>query len=176
MQKSPLRITLEKGIGLLIFFIFLAIVNSVEINNHLAQEIVSFINANVWIILIYTFLFFLAELFEVFIFPFNIPYPIFNAAGAWFLTLFILQIISYFAYFPATMPFGIIFLIIVPIIVLIIGYIKIITRLLFPRSREDKIKSKKENKAKGWKELGEETRLLLMDIVKKLRKEINRKK
>lgn len=125
MKSSILRVTLSKLVGLMIFLIVLFILNALRFPNPIAKVIVNFLNQNAWIIIIISLLLYLGELFELFVFPFNLPYPLFNAIGGSYLAIFIVKMIGLFSGFKFILYFGSIISLIVFLVVVIVGYMKI---------------------------------------------------
>jgi len=91
-NKTVLSVTLSRLISLLVFLVLLWIANIISINNFTYLQIVGFLNQNLEILIIFSLLLYLGELFFVFKFPLNIPAPIFNALGGFFLVKFIFKI------------------------------------------------------------------------------------
>ena len=70
-------------LGILGVFI-LGILNIISdnINNQIFQLVVIFLNQNIWFILIIFGVIILGNIFETFLFPFNMIYPLIKGAGA----------------------------------------------------------------------------------------------
>ena len=130
-NKTVLSVTLSRLISLLVFLVLLWIANIISINNFTYLQIVGFLNQNLEILIIFSLLLYLGELFFVFKFPLNIPAPIFNALGGFFLVKFIFKIfymikevpnMEAFFVFKSLEPLVLTFVI---ILVIILGYVKI---------------------------------------------------
>ena len=130
-HRTALGVTLSRLIGLMIFIVLLIIANALSINNHAYTQVIDFLNYNLGLIIIFSILLYLGELFLVFRFPLNIPAPILNAFGGAFLVKFIFRII----YLSGTLAgtdalyvfrnFEAIIYVVVFFIVIIVGYVNI---------------------------------------------------
>lgn len=93
--KKPIsQVVLERITGLIVFLIFVIIVNLLA-DSTANQTIVltaNFVNENFWLILLFSILFFLGEFFGVMAFPLNIPAPVFNATAGVLLVAFLFRI------------------------------------------------------------------------------------
>ena len=171
-NKSITWIILSQLGGLLFFLILLLIVNNLSnnITNETFIQTINFINNNLNIIIILSIILFLGELFSAFIFPFNLPYPIFNALGSIFLVTFIFRI---FAQIPTTAQITqqITYyhqselILLIATIVLIVGYIKIFTPSQTPKEKT----STKTNQPTNWSDVENEFRELILFFSKKIR-------
>jgi len=131
--KSTLKIVLSKILGVIIFLAMVLLVNILTyfFQNQYLEVVVKFLNSNLWILILMSALFMLAEIFWVLDFPLNLPAPFFSAVSSLFLISFILQLLSYIGISQNIIPASIINLlniIIYPLvffIVLITGYVKI---------------------------------------------------
>jgi len=172
-MKKFSKVVFEGIFGIIFFLIMVGILNiiAVYVSNPIFQSIVAFINENILFILLISVIIFLANIFEVFIFPFNLIYPIFNAIGGVLWVVFIFRVLNLVDSLVGTklyvllFPIYIILLIIVPIIVLIVGYVKVFTRLI-PKPK--KKKKKKKRKCVDWEDVSEEFRKALYNIGKTL--------
>lgn len=129
---------ITKGYWLFSFVVIMLVANllTIFIENPSFNEIVSFTNQNISLIVIMAAIFCLAELFEFLNFPFNIPAPLFNATGAIFMVSFIQKVFLFLGdainepliqtieeYFPFVS--GVIF-----VVIIIVGYARILIKLL----------------------------------------------
>lgn len=182
--KTFLSITLSRLIGLMIFLILLIIANVIYINNFAYILIINFLTENIGIIILFSVLFYLGEIFFLLKFPFNLPAPIFNAFGGVFLILFLFGIFyligdilgnEIFSAFKYMEP-----LVYVPVFFLIIlfGYLIIFVDLGNRRTRE--IKEKKIEKEReefiDWKNFGEELKGAANDVAKNIKETLGPKK
>lgn len=166
--------------GILFFLILVGVLNIVAgfVANYVYLSIVSFLNNNLWLILLISIILLMANVFEVLIFPFNIFYPIFNAVGAVLWVIFIFRTLVFidllvdgnFAYIFA--PFYLIALILVPVIVIIVGYVKIIYWLI-PKKKK---KTKKKERRLEWGDVLDEIKLALYNIGRTLEERFEPKK
>jgi len=92
--KSLLWLMITKGYWLFSFIVIMLVVNflTILIKNPIFNEIVSFTNQNIPLIIIMAVIFCLAEFFELLNFPFNLPAPLFNATGAVLMVSFIQKV------------------------------------------------------------------------------------
>lgn len=169
-MRSAFGIIIGKIIGLMCFLIILVGLNlaNAAVQNNILELITGYLNSSLMIVLAFSFLFLLADLFSIFSFPFNLVYPIFNAFASVFVILFLSGFIIAIAFQDFAMPaFDTItrlFLFFVPFIVLIVGYAKI----FFKKERIEKPFGTEKKRQKG--EVGEELRGLILDIIRKMRK------
>lgn len=186
MGKTVLGVTLSKIIGLLGFLILLALANILRIDNSSYLNTISFLNQNLWIVIIFSIFFYLGELFALFKFPINLPKPIFNALGGIFLVGFIFNIFYFIDVilnlnvFMGFINLESLVIIIVPSIILLVGYIEIFKELI-PKNKKVKRKSKKQeleiaNELKNvWKEFKKGLHNLAVAAEKGLRPKKKRK-
>ena len=168
MTKQKLSWTIWSGIfGIIFFLILIGVLNiiSCSVANPVFHTIVNFLNQNILLILLISVIILLANIFEIFIFPFNIFYPLFNAVGSVLWVEFIFRILILISslieinIYLIFAPFYLLALIFVPIIVLIVGYVNIFVRLIPRRRRRQKILRRKlERRPEDveWKDVGEE--------------------
>jgi len=134
-NKSPLKIVFSKVFAILVLLVILVIANIVVIfaPNYIYESIVHFFNNNFVFLVVISLVFLFAELFSVFIFPFSLVYPIFNAIGGVLLASFLFDLLRMvFGYVGVYFNFELfrfpIYFVIV-IVCLIVGYVKIFSRL-----------------------------------------------
>ena len=131
-NKIALKATLVQLICIVVFLIVLKLANFINISNPIYSQIVGFLNQNLGIIIIFSFSLYFGELFFVFKFPLNLIVPVFNATGAVFLEVFLFRVfylIGEVAKEEAFLKFKFLelwALMLVPVIILIVGYVKII--------------------------------------------------
>jgi amino acid transporter len=186
-KKTILSITLSSLIGLVLFLLILGILNFIKFDSLVNLQIVAFLNQSLGIIITLSILFYLGELFSIFIFPLNIPYPLFNALGSIYLVEFIFQIIymigqvSNIGTFFKFQLLEHIVIVIVFVIVIIVGYIKIIINLC---SKEKIEKKKKKVKKKSitkkedieWEEIGNMFKMAAYNLATTLKDALEPKK
>jgi hypothetical protein len=142
---------LSKVIGFVVFLILLGVTNLMipYIQNDTFTSVVLFLDSNIKVIVIFTILLMIGELFAVLIFPFNLPAPLFSAIGSVFLVEFIFELIIFINKLtktPMDIPFNLLYIIvsaIVFIVILIAGYVKIFTDLVGPKIKQIKQPRKK---------------------------------
>jgi hypothetical protein len=141
-NKTVLGVTLSKLIGLMIFLGILELLNNLQIENVITLQILNFLNDNLGIIVIFSVLFYLGELFSIFVFPLNVLYPLFNAIGSIFLVRYIFNIIYALdnflklEIFPLFDFLEIVTIAVVFVIVIIVGYITILVNLIPKRKKK----------------------------------------
>jgi len=183
-KKSVLGVVLTNIGGLLLFFVVLALANIFlsGISNEVFRNALDFINKNLGLIILFSIFFFFAELCYIFILPFNLPYPIFNAMAGFLLVIFIFRIFSMIEkvsdvnLFPL-INFKFIVATFVFFIVLIVGYVRIFTpKRKVVREKKTKEKKKKSKDKTEWQDVSEEFRLMLLDIITRIRSSFKKKK
>ncbi len=180
-NKSIAWILLSSVIGLIIFLIIVFTVNILAISNYnpILNKIATFLNSNIFLIIILSFMFLIGEIFNALKFPFNLPAPLFNAIGSIFLLSFIFRVfmlmdliigerIFYFINIFSLFIYPIVFL-----IVLVSGYVVIFSDLL--KKQESKEKPKK-SKSKTWQDVEDEFRQTVYDFLTLIRSSIKGKK
>ena len=155
----------------------LAILNiaNAMVQNIILALITGYLNSSLMIVVIFSILFLLAELFSIFSFPFNLIYPIFNALASVYVIMFLWGFVTLFAFQaePINTAFertATVSFFIVPIIVLIVGYVNIFLK----RTEIEKPIEKEKKPGKG--NIGEELEGLILDIIRKMRKGLKEEK
>jgi len=145
--------------------------------------LVTFLKANVSIVVAFTIFFMIAEiLFETFI-PFNLLAPIFNAFGSIYLIKFLFSMINKITSMNGADISVLYFLLriivypIVFVIVLITGYVKIFNnKPMKKKVRPDMKKDKKiKHDEKSWEDIGNSFRRAISDLFRKLAEIIDKK-
>ena len=130
------KIVLSRVIGLMIFLLFLFLINNFTLDVEGYILVVDFINANAILLIVMSLLFMIAEVLFALPFPFNLPAPIFSAFIAMLLVRFILRVFGLIDVlikqniFSIFAPFSFIIYIIVFFAVIIGGYISIFKKLI----------------------------------------------
>jgi hypothetical protein len=181
-------------IGIICFLIIVVLANILTfyVSNPVYQSGVVFLNTNFWLLLIIGIILFTADIFSVFPFPLNLPFPVIRAIGSVFIIAFVLRIFAWVDQITANNLyhfFWLISFVIVPvvfIIVLVTGYYEIICDLASrARLRSDTTGSGADDgmppsmppareEAKSWEDIGAEFRLMLYDIIHRFREEIRK--
>ena len=193
-HRSILGLTLSRFAGLMIFLILLVIANSLEINNSGYLHVVGFLNQNIGIIVLFSVLFYLGELFFIFIFPFNLPAPIFSAVGGAFLVNFIFRMFYFIgdvlheSAFSSFKMFEPLIYTLVFFIVLIVGYVNIFVRLrnisrrkemdrkVYHREMEaDRVYEERQHKRVDWKDVGDEFKATAYNVASNIKKSLEPK-
>ncbi len=165
MKKSVLGVTLSSFLGFVFFLVILGFLNFINIDQLIGMKFVTFLNRNIWVIFLFSLLFYLGELFYVLKFPFSLIAPVSNAFGGSTLTFFIFRIFYFiggsiegnpFEFMRAIEPF---FLTFVFFTVLIVGYVKII----IPKPKKT---GKHKSSDVEWEDVGNEIRKALYNAAK----------
>lgn len=153
-MKNFIGVIIKSFVGLLFLIILVSLANFIPISNIYFIKIVEFVNANLLVIILFTILFFLGEVFYLFGFPISLPAPIFQSYASYFLAGFIFKIL-YLVEELANKEILLIFrsvesvtLILVFVLVLVFGFLKILTR--------NNRGVSKERKEVGWVDIGNE--------------------
>jgi len=188
-ESSAIKALISGLIGILFFLIFLVILGYIadHISWPLFSGFVDLLYANAALIIIFSVLFMFGDLFATFQFPFNLPFPLFNAAASVLVISFILAILAFIDSFYAlgigeVLP--LLKLILYPlmfIVVLIAGYLSIFSKpekkppedsTLIPDSSD---KEEERETSPSWEEIGGEFRQAVYDLVHRIRDELNLK-
>jgi hypothetical protein len=143
--KEGLKIFFIAFLGFLIFAILLFCLNILTnyFENNILNEVVNFLNNNFWTIVFFSIILTFGDIFNILIFPYNLPAPLLNATGSIFLIRFLFNMFNF-----VTSILGILIninlektyilvVIIVFLIILIVGYIGIFLKIS-KRSSEKK--------------------------------------
>jgi hypothetical protein len=152
----------------------------------LFSAFVDFLFANAPLIIFFSILFMIGDMFEAFSFPLDLPFPIIKAIGSVFLVTFLFNIFAFldsyygFGLTPALDLLKLILYPLVPIFVLIAGYLSIAAQF-----REEKPGQSTSpagaapcNRYAGsptWDEIGDEFRQMIADIITRMRNWVNGK-
>ena len=157
--KGLMHEILTRVIGFFIFLVLLGIANLLTnyIKNSIYLSVVNFLNTNIWLIVIFSVILLIGEIFGYLMFPLNIPSPLFNAVGGALLIQFVFKLFVYLTTISnVKISLGLpltdienIVIIIVFIVVLVVGYAHIIIDATRPRKKhihkeEIRIKKKEE--------------------------------
>ncbi len=151
-REHPGRILLRWILGVIFLLVLFGVLNIVSygVPNQSFQTVVSFVNQNILFLLLISFIMFFGDLFDAFIFPFNLAYPVFNAVGGVLIVVFIYRVFSLIDSLVVGNPLKVMFAfylaatIIVFVIVLIVGYVNIFVRLFSHRKRVERRHPEKE--------------------------------
>jgi signal transduction histidine kinase len=173
MAKSAIGVTVSRLIGLIVFLILLAIANVISFNSYFYTGIVGFFNTKILVIIFFTLLLYLGELFFVFGFPINMPAPIFNAFGGAFLVSFIFDLFAKLGSLMGTnalyalRPIEWLLVIIVFLLALIIGYVRVFSEIGSKKKEKKKIK-KKIDEEHDWDDIKREIKTAVYHATKNL--------
>ena len=190
MTESSYRsipiIVLKRLFGLILFLVLLYVANHLAFftENPLNYQIIQFLNNNIWLIIVMSITFLFGEVFNALIFPFNLPAPLFNASASVLLVAFLFRIFSLIDIIldeQILLIFNRIAFIVYPLVfmmVLIGGYIAILVKL----SKTDESESLQGKKYKEktrekltWKDVGDEFKQTIFDLLTLMRQSINKK-
>ena len=161
MEDRILKLLINRVAGFIVFLLVLVLLNIfiTYIDFPLIKEIVIFFNSQVFWLGVILLLMVLGEIFMMLNFPFNLPGPLFNAAGSVFIIYFILDIFNLITMIGGitlpNVPFNLIFeaiAILVCVVILVTGYISVFKSM--PRG---KVVIREENKRRR-EEIEEEDR------------------
>jgi hypothetical protein len=178
MAKPIIHILLSNIAGFIFFLILLGIANLLipNINYDPYAGFVNFLNASIMILVLMMFIGLLNELFWNFKFPFNIFAPVISSVLSVLLIMFLYDMLLFIeGYFniQVIIPMDMIYLII-PILVLVFGYIIIFVRgakdyMALENKRQRKIDSQKVE----WDDIGNEFKSALYKTGENLNKAID---
>jgi hypothetical protein len=134
-RKSPAGAIVYGLIGIVIFLIALVVLKVIA--NHILSPFftvfVDFLFANIVLVIIFSVLFMLGEVFEAMDYPLNLPFPLFKAVGSVLLVAFIIRVLEFFGTYlmlgtgSAILVLKVILYPLMFLIVLISGYVSIFT-------------------------------------------------
>jgi hypothetical protein len=186
--RSPIRALVSGIIGIIIFLLVLVLFRFIADHSSWAlfSAFTDFLFANAPLIIFFSILFTLGDMFEALSFPFDLPFPIIKAIGSIFLLTFLFNIFTFIeSYYaigisPAVDLLKLILYPLVPIVVLIAGYVSIAAQF-----REEKTGQNTPpagaapcNRYAGsptWDEIGDEFRQMIADIIARMRNWVNGK-
>lgn len=183
-RKTPIRALVSGLFGIFVFLIVLVVFRYIAAHTSwpLFRGFVDLLWAYAPLIILFSVLFMIGEIFAAFPFPFNLPFPIFDAAGSVLLISFLLAVLKYVdGHFstgisPALDAIALFLLPLVLIIVLIGGYVWIFVGLKRPEpapSREAGSSESPEG-CPSWEMIADEFRQMVADIIRKVRNEIHK--
>jgi hypothetical protein len=148
--RQLLRVFLRGIWGFLLFVIILVLLNLVNFyfKQPLFDSVVVFLNNSVIWIVLFALLFLFGDLFKALNFPFNLPGPLFDAVASVFLIKFIfdvLRLINDYLGISNIISFNSLYALIsglVFVLVIIVGYVKILSSTGRRREKEVKKVSK----------------------------------
>ena len=186
--RSPVHALVSGVIGIFIFLLVLVLFRFVADHTTWAlfSAFVDFLFANAALVVFFSILFMIADMFETLRFPFDLPFPIIRAVGSVFLVTFIFNI---FAFLDSYYGFGLstaldllklILYILVPIVVLIAGYISIAAQFREEKTGQNTTPAGTSScdryaRSPTWDEIGDEFRQMIADILRKMREWVNGK-
>ncbi|MBP1929405.1 hypothetical protein J2741_001952 [Methanolinea mesophila] len=183
--RSPVRALVSGVIGIVIFLLVLVLFRFIA--EHAAwpffSAFVDFLYANAALIVFFSLLFMIGDIFEAFRYPFDLPFPIIKAVGSVFLVTFIFNIFAFlesyygFGLSPALDLLELILYPLVPLVVLIAGYVSIAAELRgeTPEYRSRSPGSGPCSGSPTWNEIGDEFRQMIADIIRRMRDWVNGK-
>jgi len=156
--KSIAGVLFSRLIGFLIFILVMGLLNILVpyVDNITYTTVISFLNSNLWVIILFSLLMAGGELFSVLMPPFNLPFPLFNAIGSIFLIKFFFNIFVFVdtQLINVSIPgvritlkqLFIIIAAIVFLIVLISGYVKLLVEMYSDKQESSSEKKVKKNR------------------------------
>jgi hypothetical protein len=183
-KKSVPGIILSKIIGLVLFVLIVWLANFLVpfIRSAMYEEIVSFVNTNMWFMIVMSVIFSIGEIFFELPFPVNLPAPLFTSIASIFLVTFLGKIFGLaesLSNVDITDAFTIFSFIIYPVVffaVFIGGYITIFAELFSGhKDREKHSKNNTGKRARTWGDVGEEFKNAVFDFFAMMRRAFNKK-
>lgn len=185
--QSPLRVLISDLIGIIIFLLLLVLFRFFAAHTSWAlfSGFVDLLSANAPLIIFFSVMLMIGDIFATFSFPFNLPFPIFSAIGSVLLVSFLLNIIMFLDSFYSigiSPAFELVRLILYPltiIVVLIAGYLSIAAQVRkekpetgIPSSEPGPVEHSAVSPT--WEDIGAEFRQMFYDLFRRIRDEINR--
>src|SRR5512139_643174 len=96
-DRSATQVLINGLIGIIIFLIVLVVFRYIadHISWPLFSGFVDLLYANAVLIIIFSVLFMFGNIFATFVFPFNLPFPLFNAVASVLLVSFIIRLMGF---------------------------------------------------------------------------------
>jgi hypothetical protein len=176
--RSPVHALVSGVIGIFIFLLVLVVFRYIADHTSWAlfSAFVDFLFSNAALVVFFSILFMIADMFEALRFPFDLPFPIIRAVGSIFLVTFIFNIFAFldsyygFGLSPALDLLKLILYLLVPIVVLIAGYISIAAGMRGEKPGYQVPEGAQEScNSPTWDEIGNEFRQMVADIIRKMR-------
>ena len=182
---TPLKALIWGIIGILIFLVGLVILRFIAQHTSwpLFDGFVDLLFAHAALIIFFSILFTIGEIFAAFSFPFNLPFPAFNAVAGVLLVSFLISLLMYVNDFYAIgigHALGVVRLFLLPltlIIVLVAGYLSIFVKMKGPEVTPSSTKiggAEPVQASPSWEAIGEEFRQMIADLIRKIRNDINK--
>jgi hypothetical protein len=182
-------------IGLAIFFLIVVILQHLHTGNPTLESIISFLTAPaiIALVVLFSLLFLVGEVFLALDFPLNLPGPFLNALGSTFLVSFLLRIlylvdtISHLTLFSLLQPLEPVVYLLVFFIVLIVQYVRLFSSWWKEQeaasamastpgeTKEADSSSAPSEKEVSWGDVESEFRLMLYDFFRSVRDALRRK-
>jgi hypothetical protein len=144
-------------------------------------QIVDFINANLYFSVIIALVFLFSDIFYLIMFPFSLPAPLFSAAGAILLIIYIKRMFILIDQLTSTnvsIVFQVLSYLIYPVVIIIVlisGYARIFFSLFTPKQQQRTDKKERiidVKKVKDWEEIGKEFKQAFSDFFNTLKNSI----
>jgi hypothetical protein len=196
-QPSLAYTAISRIIGIVVFLILIVILNILirQVSSPFFHSFVFFLNANLWLVLLFSIFLMFGDLLRAVFFPLNLPYPLFSGTGS---VLFLMFLFRFMDFIDRELALGFfqyigwIYYLLAPILFLIVlacGYIDIFRKVCCPRrakgepcpgmvvgspveTREHPGKSglaidpgAQAHPGKSWEEIAAEFRELVYDII-----------
>lgn len=182
---TPLKALISGIIGIVIFLVGLVVLRFIAHHTSwpLFDGFVDLLFAHAALIIFFSILFTIGEIFAAFSFPFNLPFPVFNAVASVLLVSFLISLLVYVNNFYAIgigHALGVVRLFLLPltlIIVLVAGYLSIFVKMKGPEvtpSSPSGGSTEPGRSCPSWETIGEEFRQMIADLIRKIRNEINK--
>ena len=140
-NKSVLHVILSRLLGIALFILIILFLNFLQafIHESIYYQTVEFLNQNLVYLIIISIVYCIGDVFSALGFPLNLPEPLFNALATYLLADFLLSLLSLLGRITdqpilySLNPHRNTIQMLAFILVLIIGYVLIFTRLLSSR-------------------------------------------
>lgn len=174
-KRSALGVIFHTLISIVILLAAVWLINYISgyFQNESFLQIVNFLNSNLQFIIAVFLVFFLGEIFSMFMFPFSLIYPMFAAVGGVMTVSFIFSVLELInrlfnsGFYEKVSSFQQLITIIVFVIVIVVGYISILAEF----GRKDiEEKEKKRKEGIRWGDVGQEFKFALYEIAYSIRR------
>jgi hypothetical protein len=185
-EKSHFNILFGKIIGFLFFLVLIGFANYLipYFNNEIYTKVASFFNDNLLFLIILSVVSLIADIFLIFIFPFNLFAPILGAITGVMTAVFIFRTLLFadslanIGLFPYIENFKYTIYLIVFGVVLIVGYINVFKSIVPDKEgleENEQTVQKKNKPGVSWDEVGNEFKMALFNLGKTLKNSFDTK-
>lgn len=197
--KQPFGwVFISRMIGIICFLMVMVLANILGhyVTNPVFLSGVTFLNINFWLLLLICIIVLIGDLFCALPFPLSLPGPIIKAIGSVIGIAFIIKVFQWIdsvagtMIYPGFLPLSFLIIPLVFVIVLACGYYEILRKLWWtpaPVPEKDTLVVHEASSEalsgpeslppgpKSWDEIGNEFRLMLFEIIHRLREDLRRR-